>query len=620
VDLVPGLAELWRQTRGDRRITIALLDGPVDLQTPTLAGSGLMLDGTSALRTASAGPAMRHGTRVASLVFGQSKTDAGGIAPGCNGLVVPIFHDLVDGCQRPCSELDLARALLRALTLGAHVINVSAGRFSSTGKAHPLLADALRRCAARGAMVVAAAGNDGCPCLHVPAAIPTVLAVGAHDAAGRPMAWSNWGSAYATNGLLAPGADLPCEEPGGKASACTGSSYASAVVAGVAGLLLSLALARGRPVSPRVIRKFLLDSADPCIDDLFTCRRYLAGRLNSSRATASLLTALPSMSEEPQSTVETAAQMGRTIEDGDRPLGLVPTDRASAPLGDGVAPSACGCPACAAAGGRAPLVFALGEPGYDLVSEARRDSIRHHMDAGKSPEDPKDLLAYLTKNPWEAAAITWTLRIDQTVIYALTPSGPFATHVYDRLRGFLSDSIARKIDLISVPGRIVGQTTLFDNQVVPTIEPDLRELSSWLTEALIKAVAGPEPPATATAEEKAKYKARVEAIHNFLARVYYELRNLGVTAAERAINYAATNAFNIGTVYHKAIQDEMELDTIEVERSPICRPHSNCWDVKLLFFDPEEPVQSARRVFRFTVDVSDIVPVMVGPVRSWAVR
>jgi hypothetical protein len=64
----------------------------------------------------------------------------------------------------------------------------------------------------------------------------------------------------------------------------------------------------------------------------------------------------------------------------------------------------------------------------------------------------------------------------------------------------------------------------------------------------------------------------------------------------------------------------MELDTIETERSPICRPDSDCWDVKLTFFDPERVFQRARKTHRFTVDVSDVVPVTVGPVRSWYVR
>ena len=34
----------------------------------------------------------------------------------------------------------------------------------------------------------------------------------------------------------------------------------------------------------------------------------------------------------------------------------------------------------------------------------------------------------------------------------------------------------------------------------------------------------------------------------------------------------------------------------------------------------ERQVQTVRKVFRFTVDVSDVVPVTVGTVRSWFTR
>jgi hypothetical protein len=86
------------------------------------------------------------------------------------------------------------------------------------------------------------------------------------------------------------------------------------------------------------------------------------------------------------------------------------------------------------------------------------------------------------------------------------------------------------------------------------------------------------------------------------------------------LNFAATNAFNAQKVFETAMREEMDLDTIEVERSPICRLDSDCWDVKLLFFFPQRQVQTVRKAHRFTVDVSDVVPVMVGPVRSWFVR
>jgi len=39
-----------------------------------------------------------------------------------------------------------------------------------------------------------------------------------------------------------------------------------------------------------------------------------------------------------------------------------------------------------------------------------------------------------------------------------------------------------------------------------------------------------------------------------------------------------------------------------------------------MFFFPERQVQTVRRAYRFTVDVSDVVPVTVGAVRDWFVR
>ena len=109
-------------------------------------------------------------------------------------------------------------------------------------------------------------------------------------------------------------------------------------------------------------------------------------------------------------------------------------------------------------------------------------------------------------------------------------------------------------------------------------------------------------------------------IANFLEKIYYGLRNLGVLPQDRALNYAATNAYNFERVYESAFNDNLELDTIQVVRSPFCRPGSDCWDVQLYFFRSQDQVQRVRRVYRYTIDVSDVVPVTVGPTRSWNER
>ena len=104
-----------------------------------------------------------------------------------------------------------------------------------------------------------------------------------------------------------------------------------------------------------------------------------------------------------------------------------------------------------------------------------------------------------------------------------------------------------------------------------------------------------------------------------MERVYYELMNLGRASSERAMNFATTNVFQAAAVFEQAARENLMLDSIETERSPVCRPDSDCWDVKLTFFDPANRLTVARKVYRFTVDVSDVVPVTVGKVRSWSV-
>jgi len=85
------------------------------------------------------------------------------------------------------------------------------------------------------------------------------------------------------------------------------------------------------------------------------------------------------------------------------------------------------------------------------------------------------------------------------------------------------------------------------------------------------------------------------------------------------MNFAGTNAFQAFAVFEQAVKDHLVLDSIETERSPVCRPDSDCWDVKLTFFDPDHRLTVARRVYRFTIDVSDVIPVTVEEVRSWAI-
>src|SRR5262249_53151557 len=152
------------------------------LTHPSLRGAMLTQLETLVPAASDTGPACLHGTHIASILFGQPGSSVSGIAPRCRGVLLPVFASVDADRFRPCSQLDLARAIGQAVQAGAQVINISGGEFSPSGMAHPILEDAVRACARSGVLIVAAAGNDGCSCLHVPAALETVLAVGAMDA------------------------------------------------------------------------------------------------------------------------------------------------------------------------------------------------------------------------------------------------------------------------------------------------------------------------------------------------------------------------------------------------------------------------------------------------------
>src|SRR5262249_9534820 len=139
------------------------------------------------------GEATKHGTHVASVIFGQHNSPVKGIAPRCRGLVLPIFRNGEDGRVLPCSQIDLARAVTLAYEYARDqgtsplVINISGSQFSPSGEAHPLLSSVVNKLDSNFLGIVAAAGNQGCDCLHIPGAMPSVLAVGAMNSEGQPL-------------------------------------------------------------------------------------------------------------------------------------------------------------------------------------------------------------------------------------------------------------------------------------------------------------------------------------------------------------------------------------------------------------------------------------------------
>ena len=275
---LPDLNLLWNESLGDPRVCVAVLDGPVDQSHPCFDDAHLTQLTTLVSDAAGEGRMAGHGTHITSVILGQPDSPVRGVAPGCRGLIVPVFSDQQRG---PLSQLDLARGINQAVEAGAHVINISGGQLAQSPEADQMLTNAVRFCHDNNVLIVAAAGNDGCPCLHVPAALPSVLAVGAMNAQGLPFDFSNWGETYQNQGILAPGEDILGAVPGGGTTLKSGTSFAAPIVSGIVALLLSIQLNRGEPPNPQAIRDAILNSALPCNPQIgVDCRRFLVGSLN----------------------------------------------------------------------------------------------------------------------------------------------------------------------------------------------------------------------------------------------------------------------------------------------------------------------------------------------------
>ncbi len=634
---------------GDRNICVAVLDGPVDLDHACFQGADLTALPTLVPEAARHDGSMSgHGTHVTSIIFGQPDSCVPGIAPQCRGLLIPIFAD--DRCS--ATQLDMARAIEQAANAGAHVINISGGQLTDFGEAEGWLENAVRLCQEKNILIVAAAGNDGCDCLHVPAALPNVLAVGAMDARGHPLDFSNWGPTYQQQGILAAGHDILGAKPGGGTEQLNGTSFAAPIVAGVAALLLSEQVRRGEDPDPQKIRQLLLQSALPCDLDLpEATRRCLAGKLNISGAftlltganmSEELMTASPS-NVEPSGGCGCGSTVAPATEPSAEP---VTTSRSPQPAATSVAAPA--SPALVTPSNPNPmtanqvmpsqapsdlassqLAYALGTLGYDFGSEARRDTFKQLMppfNLGEgvmvpaNPYDARQMADYLASDISEARSLIWTLNIELTPVYAIEPKGPFAREAYLAMQELLAGQIQPEsdddyIERVSIPGVLTGRTVkLFSGQVVPVIEPQsTRGLYGWKVNSLVNAAF----ETVQAAEGEADRDAMSRTLGSFLNRVYYDLRNLGTTSQDRALNFAVTNAFQAASTFSQAVAQGMELDSITVEKSPFCRMDSDCWDVKLKFFDPENS-RRAKKIFRFTIDVSDLIPVTLGEVKSWS--
>ena len=270
------------------------------------------------------------------------------------------------------------------------------------------------------------------------------------------------------------------------------------------------------------------------------------------------------------------------------------------------------------------LIYALGRIGYDFGTQARMDAFVQRMGPDQSPFNPGQLLNFLAKREVETRMLIWTLNIEQTPLYAIEPGEPFAQDIYAQLAAALEGQMkeqgdAAYIERVSLPGYLTGKTVrLYSGQVVPVVSALARGLYCWdvnkVIEDAVNAAGANHPP-------EQVHKMRI-GLREFLHRMGYHFRNLGLSPSERAMNFAATTAAaQMATALAQHLiadsgSGSRQLANIAVEKSPLCRPGSDYWDVRLAFFDPASS-RHVMRIVRYTIDVSDVMPVTVGEPKSW---
>ena len=235
-------------------VTIAVIDSGVDAKHPELANS--VADTFDALGSKE-GPHV-HGTGIAGAIVAHARLM--GSAPEARLLAIRAFGAGSKGAES--TSYVILRGLDYAAEHGAQIINMS-----FAGPKDPLIERGVAATAARGILMVAAAGNAGpkSPPLY-PAANPNVIAVSGTDAQEKLFTASNRGNHIA---IAAPGADIFLPAPDEKYQITSGTSFSAAYISGVAALLLE----RNPALKPADLRAILTKTArdlgTPGRDDLF---------------------------------------------------------------------------------------------------------------------------------------------------------------------------------------------------------------------------------------------------------------------------------------------------------------------------------------------------------------
>jgi len=222
------MTEIWQITRGNPEVLVAVLDTGIDGDHEDLKGRVVAVANFTDSSTAN--DIHGHGTHIAGIIAATSDNDVGitGVAPECHLINVKVADD-----KGRCQASAVAEAIIWAVDNGANVINISIELREPSLE----LEDAVNYAWNQGAVVIAAAGNDGSQAPSYPAYYEKCIAVAATKLDDTLAPLSNHGDWV---DVAAPGFNIYSTMPDDNYGYKSGTSFATAYVSGLAALLFDV--------------------------------------------------------------------------------------------------------------------------------------------------------------------------------------------------------------------------------------------------------------------------------------------------------------------------------------------------------------------------------------------
>ncbi|MDR1091321.1 MAG: S8 family serine peptidase [Prevotella sp.] len=291
-----NIAEAWNINKGRNDVIVAVCDGGVDYTHPNLdpGNRSRVIQGydtgdndNNPMDDLSKGDFAGHGTHIAGIIGANptAKNNISGVMQNCKimpvkmvgsgGIKVPFTNNYIWDFSTTAFPGDVADAIDYAINNGAHIINLSYG-FAVPDipladillKVVPLRQAIDRAYYDKNVVVVASMGNDGPNNTrpYFPAMYHGVIAVGNTDNLKKRYQSSSVGSHISVS---APGTNILSTVRGPKDTIGykTGTSMASPVVAGLAGLIISQSKDRNLNLTNDDVRRIMELTADDVLSE-----------------------------------------------------------------------------------------------------------------------------------------------------------------------------------------------------------------------------------------------------------------------------------------------------------------------------------------------------------------